>query len=57
MLKAGWEATELCPRRTLAGWVDSEAEVRIRKVVLGGFVALLTVGFVYAWRKGIFRWR
>ena len=21
------------------------------------FVALLTVGFVYAWRKGIFRWR
>jgi NADH-quinone oxidoreductase subunit A len=21
------------------------------------FVALLTVGFVYAWRKGVFRWR
>jgi NADH-quinone oxidoreductase subunit A len=21
------------------------------------FIALLTVGFVYAWRKGVFRWR
>jgi NADH:ubiquinone oxidoreductase subunit 3 (subunit A) len=21
------------------------------------FIALLGVGFVYAWRKGIFRWR
>ncbi|MCA9201232.1 MAG: NADH-quinone oxidoreductase subunit A [Planctomycetales bacterium] len=21
------------------------------------FIALLTVGFAYAWRKGVFRWR
>ena len=21
------------------------------------FIALLTLGFVYAWRKGVFRWR
>lgn len=23
---------------------------------LGGFVAILGIGFVYAWKKGIFRW-
>jgi NADH-quinone oxidoreductase subunit A len=37
-----------------AGWVES------RHLVFGGvmtFLALLTVGFVYDWRKGVFRWR
>lgn len=37
-----------------AGWVAS------RRLVFGevlSFIALLAVGFVYAWRKGVFRWR
>jgi len=36
------------------GWVSS------RGLVFGEamtFVALLALGFVYAWRKGVFRWR
>jgi hypothetical protein len=37
-----------------AGWVES------RDVVFGGamlFFVLLVLGFVYDWRKGVFRWR
>jgi len=37
-----------------AGWVES------RHVVFGEvmlFFALLAAGFVYVWRKGVFRWR
>ena len=37
-----------------AGWVEN------RHLVFAGamvFVALLTLGFVYDWRKGVFRWR
>ncbi len=36
------------------GWVQS------RGLVFGEamtFIALLGVGFIYAWRKGVFRWR
>jgi NADH-quinone oxidoreductase subunit A len=36
------------------GWVAS------RQLVFGEvmiFIALLALGFVYAWRKGVFRWR
>ena len=31
----------------------------VRPVFIGGmvFLALLTLGFVYDWRKGVFRWR
>jgi NADH-quinone oxidoreductase subunit A len=31
----------------------------VRPVFIGGmvFLALLTLGFIYDWRKGIFRWR
>ncbi len=31
-----------------------------RRLVFAGvmvFIALLTLGFIYDWRKGIFRWR
>jgi len=41
-------------RAVEAGWVAS------RGLVFGevlAFIALLAVGFVYAWRKGVFRWR
>jgi NADH-quinone oxidoreductase subunit A len=34
--------------------------VESRSMVFGGamvFIALLTMGFVYDWRKGVFRWR
>jgi NADH-quinone oxidoreductase subunit A len=37
-----------------AGWVEN------RHLVFAGamvFIALLTVGYVYDWRKGVFRWR
>ena len=37
-----------------AGWIES------RHLAFGGamtFLALLTFGFVYDWRKGVFRWR
>jgi NADH-quinone oxidoreductase subunit A len=37
-----------------AGWVES------RDIVFGGamlFFVLLVLGFVYDWRKGVFRWR
>jgi NADH-quinone oxidoreductase subunit A len=37
-----------------AGWVES------RHMVFGGvmtFLALLTLGYVYDWRKGVFQWR
>ena len=35
-------------------------EVESRGVVFGGamaFIALLTVGLVYDWKKGVFQWR
>jgi NADH-quinone oxidoreductase subunit A len=38
----------------------SEGTVQSRDLVFGGamvFIALLTLGFIYDWRKGIFRWR
>ena len=34
--------------------------VESRGLVFGGvmvFIALLTLGFIYDWRKGVFRWR
>ena len=37
-----------------AGWVASRSLVFGEVVV---FVVLLAAGFVYAWRKGVFRWR
>ena len=37
-----------------AGWVGSRGLVFGEVVV---FLALLTAGFVYAWRKGVFQWR
>ncbi|MDX1964521.1 MAG: NADH-quinone oxidoreductase subunit A [Pirellulales bacterium] len=36
------------------GWVESRGLVFGEVMV---FIALLTLGFVYAWRKGVFRWR
>jgi NADH-quinone oxidoreductase subunit A len=38
----------------------AEGLVESRHLVFGGvmtFIALLTLGFVYDWRKGVFRWR
>ena len=37
-----------------AGWVSSRDLVFGEAMV---FIALLALGFVYAWRKGVFRWR
>ncbi len=37
-----------------AGWIASRGLV-IGEVLV--FLAFLGVGFVYAWRKGVFRWR
>ena len=43
------EASELYRRlRALPGYGDEKAKI---------FIALLALGFVYAWRKGVFRWR
>ena len=42
------------PAPTSNRWVES------RHLVFGGamtFIALLTLGFVYDWRKGVFQWR
>ncbi|HTU25801.1 MAG TPA: NADH-quinone oxidoreductase subunit A [Pirellulales bacterium] len=36
------------------GWVASRSLV-FGEVMI--FIALLALGFVYAWRKGVFRWR
>jgi NADH-quinone oxidoreductase subunit A len=37
-----------------AGWIESRGLVFAEVLV---FVALLAAGYVYAWRKGVFRWR
>jgi NADH-quinone oxidoreductase subunit A len=37
-----------------SGWVASRGLVFGEVMV---FIALLALGFVYAWRKGVFRWR
>jgi NADH-quinone oxidoreductase subunit A len=37
-----------------AGWVSSRGLIFGEVMV---FMALLAAGFVYAWRKGVFRWR
>jgi NADH-quinone oxidoreductase subunit A len=37
-----------------AGWVESRGLVFAEVMV---FIALLGMGFLYAWRKGVFRWR
>jgi NADH-quinone oxidoreductase subunit A len=37
-----------------AGWVSGRGLVFAEAMT---FVALLALGFVYAWRKGVFRWR
>jgi NADH-quinone oxidoreductase subunit A len=37
-----------------AGWVQSRGLVFAEVMV---FIALLGVGFLYAWRKGVFQWR
>jgi NADH-quinone oxidoreductase subunit A len=37
-----------------AGWVSSRDLVFGEAMV---FIALLALGFVYAWRKGVFQWR
>ena len=51
------EAMAAAPRgidaAVAAGWVES------RGLVFGGamvFIALLALGFIYDWRKGVFRW-
>lgn len=46
-----WAVANKAPadvRQFSSGFVFAEVMV---------FVALLTVGFVYAWKKGVFRWR
>jgi NADH-quinone oxidoreductase subunit A len=38
----------------------AEGAVESREMVFGGamaFIALLTLGYVYDWRKGVFRWK
>ncbi len=42
------------PAAVTEGWVSSRGLVFAEVMV---FIALLGVGFVYAWRKGVFRWR
>jgi NADH-quinone oxidoreductase subunit A len=37
-----------------SGWVAGRGLVFAEVLV---FIALLGAGFVYAWRKGVFRWR
>jgi NADH-quinone oxidoreductase subunit A len=37
-----------------SGWVSSRGLVFAEVMV---FIGLLTVGLIYAWRKGVFRWR
>ena len=46
----------LRPRLTVNGDLDTGAAWLIFGEVML-FIGLLTLGFVYAWRKGIFRWR
>ncbi len=41
-------------RAVEAGWIASRGIVFAEVLV---FLALLAVGFIYAWRKGVFRWR
>jgi NADH-quinone oxidoreductase subunit A len=41
-------------RAVTNGWVAGRELVFVQVV---SFVLLLAVGFVYAWRKGVFRWR
>jgi NADH-quinone oxidoreductase subunit A len=36
------------------GWVESRGLVFAEAMV---FIGLLAAGFLYAWRKGVFRWR
>jgi NADH-quinone oxidoreductase subunit A len=49
--------------QSAASGIDAAVErgaVESRDLVFGGamvFIGLLAVGFVYDWRKGIFRWR
>jgi NADH-quinone oxidoreductase subunit A len=54
------EVTEVQPVQT-ASLPDAATVPRplVRPVFIGGFVflVLLTLGFVYDWRKGVFRWR
>ncbi len=41
-------------------WAVSVGLVANRRLVFAGvmaFLALLTLGFIYDWRKGVFRWR
>jgi NADH:ubiquinone oxidoreductase subunit 3 (subunit A) len=39
--------------------VETQEAVAPRSAFLGGivFIGLLALGFVYDWKKGIFRWR
>lgn len=37
-----------------AGWVSSRGLVFGEVIV---FISLLVLGFIYAWRKGVFQWR
>lgn len=53
-------ATQQATSRLLAGSPAGRALVEHRRLVFAGvmvFVALLGLGFVYDWRKGIFEWR
>lgn len=53
--RASSEATPLgIDAAASAGWIEN------RGLVFGGvmaFIALLALGFLYDWRKGMFRWR
>jgi len=56
----GAEATAEAAPLGIDAVVKREGYVASRHLVFWGvmvFVALLAVGFVYDWRKGIFRWR
>jgi NADH-quinone oxidoreductase subunit A len=47
------------PLSTSSG-IDTAGRIESRHFIFGGamtFLLLLTLGFVYDWRKGIFRWR
>lgn len=41
-------------RSVAAGWISGRGVVFAEVMV---FIALLAVGFAYAWRKGVFKWR
>ena len=54
-----WAVTQWDDQQGLA-WMAQQSQVFSTNLVFAEvmvFITLLTAGFVYAWRKGVFRWR